>query len=101
MNAKKLFVLPAAFNDDDPLYIGYVGKEKEGTKVVSDNYSLENIVTVSTKCEKCNELGFAPTFKHILENKNSILTQMIEAQGYADILCMTCAEKAVEKHTEE
>lgn len=101
MNAKKLFVLPAAFNDDDPLYIGYVGKEKEGTKVVSDNYSLENIVTVNTKCENCGELGFAPTFKHLLEKKDSILGKMIEEQGYADILCVTCAEKAVEKHTEK
>jgi hypothetical protein len=61
------------------------------------NYNIEDITMVDTKCEKCGVEGKAPTFKQILENKESFLTKMLEKQGYADILCVGCATVAVEK----
>ena len=61
------------------------------------NFNLEDVVVVDTKCEKCGVEGQAPTFKQILENKESVLSKMIEDQGYADILCVDCAAKAVDK----
>ena len=61
------------------------------------NFNLEDIVIVETKCEKCGVEGQAPTFKQILENKESILAQMITDKGYADILCVDCAAGAVDK----
>jgi hypothetical protein len=63
-------------------------------------YNLEDVVMVKTKCEKCGVEGQAPTFKQILENKESILTKMLETKGHADILCVDCAAVAVEKHKE-
>lgn len=58
--------------------------------------NLEDVVMVATKCEKCGVDGVAPTLKQILENKESILAQMIEKKGYADILCVDCATVATE-----
>lgn len=63
-----------------------------------DNFNLEDVVMVNVKCENCGAEGTAPTFKQILDNKESVLTQMLEKQGYADILCGGCAEVAVEKY---
>lgn len=60
-------------------------------------YSLQDIVIVETKCEKCGLDGEAPTFKQILDDRESILAKMILDKGYADILCMDCAAQAVDK----
>lgn len=61
------------------------------------NFNLEDVVLVATKCEKCGVEGQAPTFRQILENKESFLTKMLDDQGYADILCVDCASDAVDK----
>lgn len=86
---KKILVLPAALDNKHPLHIGYVGK---GEKNMAE-YSLEDIVMVPTKCERCGVEGMAPTMKQILENEDSILRKMLDEKGYADILCADCAEK--------
>lgn len=61
-------------------------------------FQLDDLVMVYTKCETCGVAGKAPTFQAILDNKESVLSQMIEDQGYADILCVDCAATAAAKH---
>lgn len=63
--------------------------------------SLEDIMMVPTKCEKCGEEGMAPTLKQILDNKEAFLTQMLDRLGYAEILCIDCASTAIGKEKEE
>lgn len=63
-------------------------------------FQMDDLVIVETKCETCGVEGKAPTFQAILDNKDSILSQMIADQGYADILCIDCAATATEKHTQ-
>jgi hypothetical protein len=65
------------------------------------NFNMEDIVFVPTVCEKCGVEGTAPTFKQILEKKESILAQMLEKDGHAKILCKTCAEVAVDAYKEK
>jgi hypothetical protein len=60
-------------------------------------FNIEDVVMVPTKCEKCGIDGMAPTFKQILEKKDSILSLMLENKGHADILCVDCASEQVEK----
>lgn len=62
-----------------------------------NNFKLEDVVMVPTQCETCGAEGMAPTLKQILENKEAILTKMLDDLGYAEILCADCATKAVEK----
>lgn len=61
-------------------------------------FQLDDLVIVDTKCEQCGLDGQAPTFQAILDNKESILSQMIADQGFADILCVDCAAIATKKH---
>jgi predicted nucleic-acid-binding Zn-ribbon protein len=88
---KKIYVLPAALDRNHPLHVGYVGKEDKM------GYSVEDIVMVPTKCEKCGVDGSAPTFKQILEKEGSILKKILDEKGYVDVICNDCKEKATDE----
>lgn len=61
-------------------------------------FTLEDVVMVPTKCEKCGEDSAAPTFKQYLEKKEHPIVQMLDKNGYVDILCKDCAEVAVDAY---
>lgn len=63
-----------------------MNKEDEPT------YSLEDIRMVPTLCEKCGVEGQAPTFKQMIENPETPIAKMLEADGHVKIFCKPCAE---------
>ena len=61
-------------------------------------FSLSDIVYVPIKCEDCKKEGEAPTFKQILDNKETKLRQTLDELGY---LPVTCGCSREEETTEE
>lgn len=64
-------------------------------------FTIADIVMVPTKCEKCKEDSYAPTFKQYLEKSEHPIVQMLDKNGYVDILCKTCAEVAINEHSKK
>lgn len=63
--------------------------------------SIEDIRFVPTVCEKCGLEGAAPTLRQYLENPESPISKMLEKDGHVKILCMNCAEVAVDAYKEK
>lgn len=61
--------------------------------LVMENIRLEDIVYVPVKCELCEQESEAPTLKHILENKETVLSKMLEENGYVPIQCGACTKE--------
>lgn len=63
--------------------------------------SIDDIRFVPTVCEKCGLEGAAPTLRQYLENPESPIAKMLEADGHVKILCKECAEVAVDAYKEK
>lgn len=88
MEKRKLNVHPAAFNNQDPLYIGYVGDKKEARMT----NQIPDLAIVQTKCSECEVIGESYTLKSFLEDSATPIKMMIERDGYVTIQCEQCLE---------